>query len=665
MLGSLVASAQPLPVPGPKLHAAPPAPPIQHLPAAPGPIGPRPKPLGITPYSIGQPTDEEQLYLEYLNRMRANPTAEGQRLASTTDPNVLFAYGQYGVDLQLMQDEFATNPPVPPLAMNAQLLSAARWHSGDMFTNQYQGHYQTNGSIIMSPGDRIATNGYRASSYGENVFSYADYVSQGHAAFAVDWGGPPTAVGGIQNPPGHRDNMLYPSFREVGVGVVDGVNGTVGPQLVTQDLGNQISSSPFLTGVVYFDLNGNGFYDIGEGIGGVTVNTPGSTYFAVTADSGGYAIPISTNGKYTLTFTASNLNNQTTVTISNLQNAKIDYSPAYSPPTITGPNPASLNQNNIYSFTPVPAATGYQWLQAELAAYTLVEGAENGMGNVTVVSTPGYPVITSDFKASGNYSFNLEHFTSTPSDTPTDQILTLNPLLLVGTNSQLSFAEMLGAAFSNEVAEAQVSIDSGGSWQTVWSKPGNDGTGNVDSSFVNQTISLGFYAGNILQVRFVYAYSSGFFYSGGTGVGLFLDNIAVSGAQQLLSTITNNVTTGTSFNFSPANLTNYLLEVRANNNSRTLPWGPPFTVAVSVSVVSPTIQLIASPVLSGNEVQIDFSVANFRSGMVFQLLKSADLQNGWTQDTSAFFQTLVANSRFRFTTSSGAAQKLFFKIKGT
>ena len=32
-------------------------------------------------YSIGQPTGEEQYYLELLNRARANPTAEGTRLA--------------------------------------------------------------------------------------------------------------------------------------------------------------------------------------------------------------------------------------------------------------------------------------------------------------------------------------------------------------------------------------------------------------------------------------------------------------------------------------------------------------------------------------------------------------------------------------------------------
>src|SRR5262245_18024423 len=52
-----------------------------------------------TIYSIGQPTDEEQLYLEYINRSRANPTAEGVRLAATTDPDVLSAYSYFAVDL--------------------------------------------------------------------------------------------------------------------------------------------------------------------------------------------------------------------------------------------------------------------------------------------------------------------------------------------------------------------------------------------------------------------------------------------------------------------------------------------------------------------------------------------------------------------------------------
>ena len=648
--------AAPLALPGSPKQAPPPAPPIQQVPTEPASSSPQRHPLGITAYSIGQPTDEEQLYLELLNRMRANPTAEGQRLANTTDPNILSAYAQFNVNLSLMQAEFATNPPVPPLAMNAQLMSAARWHSGDMFTNQYQGHYQTNGSIVMSPGDRIATNGYKASAWGENVFSYSDSVPFGHAGFAVDWGNAP---GGMQTPPGHRENMLSPLFREVGVGVVDGVNGTVGPQLVTQDFATQTTSFPFITGVVYFDLNGNGFYDLGEGVGGVMVNTPSSAYFAMTANSGGYAIPVSSNGNYVLTFTAPGLSNQVTVVITNLHNAKVDYALSYSPPAISGPNPAALNQVNTYTFTPVPGATSYQWLQAELAPYTRVEGAENGLANVTVVSSPGYSVISSDFQQTGTYSFNLVHAQAV------DQSLTLNASLLVAADSQLTFAEMLGYSFSNEVAEAQVSADSGQTWQTVWSKQGNDGTVAVDPGFINQTIALGAYAGEVVQVRFVYAYSGGYYFPGGTGVGLYLDNIAVSDAQQVTAAVTNNVASGTSFSFTPTTVTNYALQVRPQLSGRILPWGPTLSLTVSSAAPPPLVVVVSAPTISGSQVQIDFTVANYQSGMTFRLLKSSDLRGSWTQDTSATLGTVVPNSHFRFTTSTGGAQQLFFRVTGS
>ena len=635
--------------------APPPAVTIQRGAGHPGSSAPPPA-FGIQLYSIGQPTDEEQLYLEYLNRMRADPTGEGQRLANTTDPNIQAAYASFSVDLSLLQTEFATNPPVPPLAMNAKLLNAARWHSGDMFTNQYQGHYQTNGSLVLSPGDRIATNGYNYTAYGENVFAYSDSVPYGHAGFAVDWG---SGVGGMQDPPGHRDNMLSPGFREVGIGVVDGSNGSVGPQLVTQDFGLQVSSPVFISGVVYFDLNGNGFYDLGEGIGGVTVNTPGSTYFAVTADSGGYVIPVSGNGAYSLTFTAPGLSNQAVVTISGLQNAKVDYSPVYTPPAISGPNPAALNQNNSYSFTPVAGATGYQWLQSVLVPYQVVDGAENGLSDVTVVSSPGYSVVSSDFAASGTYSYHLEHATAI------DQSLTLDPVLLVNTNSQLAFAEMLGFAFTNEVAEAQVSADRGQSWSTVWSKAGNDGNSAVDAGFVQQMIPLGAYAGQSIQVRFVFAFQQGVYFLPGSGIGLYLDNIAVSNSDQLSSAVTNTISTGNSFTFSPTAITNYLLQVRAQINSRLLPWGPVFPVGVTTVTAPPSLQLITAPTFSGTQVQLDFVVSNYRSGMTFQLFRSADLKTGWVLDSAATLQTNVPNSRFQFTTPTAGSQDLFFKIKGS
>src|SRR5687768_17302166 len=39
-------------------------------------------------YSIGEPTPEEQLYVEMINRARANPVGEALIFATTTDPEV-------------------------------------------------------------------------------------------------------------------------------------------------------------------------------------------------------------------------------------------------------------------------------------------------------------------------------------------------------------------------------------------------------------------------------------------------------------------------------------------------------------------------------------------------------------------------------------------------
>jgi Cysteine-rich secretory protein family len=632
----------------PQPQAPPPAPPIVSRPDQ--TVGPLPHPKIPTPYSIGQPTDEEQLYLEYLNRMRANPTAEGQILANTTDPNVVSAYSFFSVDLTLMQYEFTTNPAVAPLAMSAKLTAAARLHSGDMFTNNYQGHTGTDGS---TPEMRVSAQGYSWYEVGENVFAYSYNVFYGHAGFAVDWGMVP---GGMQNPPGHRDNMLTAAFREVGMGIVDGTNGSVGPQLITQDLGEQNGATPFITGVVYYDFNSNAFYDLGEGIGGVTVSTPGSVYYAVTPDSGGYAIPITSNGTYTVTFSGSGLSTQRVVTVSGLKNFKLDYLPMYTPPIISGPNPAASNQNNTYTFTQVGGATAYQWLETTINAYTYVEGAENGLTNVTASTSAGYSVIDTDYHSAGTHSFHLAQ------PQLVDQTIILNPTILPTASSMLSFSKLLGAAGTAQVAKAQISKDEGASWQDVWTQAGTDGPG--DSSFSVVNVSLAPYAGQFIEVRFAYVFTGGDYdpYTS-AGTGFYLDGISISSASQLLGTSTNSVPSGTSFNFVPTSSNTYILQVRAQINSRTLPWGPSKTVTVGPPL--PSIQIVSRPTISGSQVQVDFSVANYHSGMTFQLWKASDLSGPWTQDASATLSTLVANSKFRLATTSGTAARTFYKVKGS
>lgn len=631
-------------------HAPPPAPPI--VVGNPHPLGltPKPTPEGMTPYSIGEPTDEEQLYLEYINRARANPPAEGARLAITTDPDVLAQYSVWGVDLGLMQTQFDAIAPAPPVAMNAQLMTAARLHSQDMFTNMYQGHVGTDGS---DPGQRITAQGYNWYTYGENVFANAASVFHGHAGFEVDWG---PGTGGMQTPPGHRINIHNRGFREVGVGVVDGSNGAVGPQLVTEDFATAQASTPLITGVVYYDLNGNGFYDVGEGIGGVTVQVPGSTYYAVTAVSGGYAVPVTTNGDYAMTFSASGLTNyQAVATVVTQANVKVDYVPAYSPPVVSGPNPAALNEDNYYTFAPIGAATNYQWEETALVPYTAVEGAENGLSNVTVVSSPGYSVIISDLVASGGYAFHLAQ----PSP-PTDQSLALNATILPAVNSQLSFAKRLGLAESAQIAHAQVSTNGGLSWEDVWSESGSGGSG--DGSYATINVSLAPFAGLPTEIRFLYDFSGGYFFpQTDSSAGLCLDDIAVSDADLVGDSVTNNIPSGNSFAFYPTNSGDYRLRVRAQLPGRALPWGP--ATRVSTATLLPmTIQFVDQPQRSGNQFQADFSVSNYRTGTPFQLLTTTDLGGSWTVDSLASFQTLVSGSKFRVTTTN-RADRAFFRIE--
>jgi len=148
---------------------------------------------GLTLYEFGNPTAEEQLYLELINRARANPTAEGVRLATTTDPAILSAYTYFSVNLTMMQSEFAAIAAQPPLAPNACLATSARNHSAWMLANATQSHYETNPA--NDPFTRMQDAGFIYSTAGENVYATALNAWYGHVSFEVDWG---FGTGGMQ-----------------------------------------------------------------------------------------------------------------------------------------------------------------------------------------------------------------------------------------------------------------------------------------------------------------------------------------------------------------------------------------------------------------------------------------------------------------------------------
>ncbi|MCY3023511.1 MAG: CAP domain-containing protein, partial [Planctomycetota bacterium] len=204
-----------------------------------------------------EPSPEEVLILELMNRFRAEPPAEADRLGFKDDA---------GTEMRAMK-------PRPPLVMNLNLLDAARKHSYYMILNNLT-HVEEKGKpgfYAEGFGERAGKSGYRGFAGGENCFRDPGDPAGSHAGFA--------------HSKGHRDNMAG-GHREVGPGGVPH-DGRIA---VTHVFGSR-GVPRMAGGVVYQDGNANKFYDIGEGIGGVKISASDGTG-TTTWRSGGYALDL-------------------------------------------------------------------------------------------------------------------------------------------------------------------------------------------------------------------------------------------------------------------------------------------------------------------------------------------------------------------------------------
>jgi uncharacterized protein YkwD len=274
------------------------------------------------------PTPREQELLEMLNRFRTNPQGELTILLNTKNADVQDALNFFNVNLTTLKQQFAQLLPAQPLAWNASLRGAAIAHSNAMLAADEQTH-QAPGEAGLAA--RVKAAGYQQmAEAGENVFAFATGMFDAHAGFAIDWGDGPD---GIQNPPGHRDNMMNDDYREVGMGIIDAPKDKdVGPILVTQDLADRFDlGNSFFLGVVYNDLNHDNQYNAGEGISGATITLTGKpgTFSTTSMSAGGYQIQVPA-GTYNVTATSPFLGG--TVSLSNItvgsENVKRDFTPA-------------------------------------------------------------------------------------------------------------------------------------------------------------------------------------------------------------------------------------------------------------------------------------------------------------------------------------------------
>src|SRR5687768_1441810 len=118
--------------------------------------------------------------------------------------------------LELVNSE-RTTAGLQPLAPDPELTEVARRHSTDMFKRGYFAHVTPEN---RSPFDRIREADIRFLTAGENL-ALAPTVQIAHA--------------GLMKSPGHRANILRPTFGRVGIGIMDGgIHGL----MVTQNFRN-------------------------------------------------------------------------------------------------------------------------------------------------------------------------------------------------------------------------------------------------------------------------------------------------------------------------------------------------------------------------------------------------------------------------------------------
>lgn len=269
---------------------------------------------------MAKPSALEQYTLELINRARADPFGEYDRLVTNAPANVTSAINFFNVDLNVLRQQFNALTAVAPLAWNESLAAAATGHSAAMITTDQQSH-QLPGEAGV--GTRLTDAGYNFSAYGENIYAYAMDPFHAHAGFFIDWGNTAT---GIQDGAGHRTNIMSSNFAEVGIGYLLENNPAtqVGTDVITHDFGNRSGYASQLTGVVTNDLNGDDFYNVGEGLSGVLVTAVGTggTFSTTTWDSGGYNLAVAA-GTYQVSFSYGAKKWTTTATVGG-QNVKVD-----------------------------------------------------------------------------------------------------------------------------------------------------------------------------------------------------------------------------------------------------------------------------------------------------------------------------------------------------
>ncbi|MGQ0672332.1 MAG: M10 family metallopeptidase C-terminal domain-containing protein [Hyphomicrobium sp.] len=299
----------------------------------------------------------EQLLLELINRARLDPLGEAQRLG--IDLNSGLAPGT--IDGSAKQ----------VLAGNSLLNDAAGAHTDWMLATGIFSHTGAGGS---DPGQRMSAAGYQFT----GTWRTGENINWSGTSGAIDLNvSTRDAHDSLFRSAGHRENLLNDDFREIGAGVSTGVRQGLNATMTTEKFAKS-GDSVFVTGVAYNDFDNDGFYDIGEGQGGIAVTVSQNNAVIggdVTETAGGHATAIA-GGTVTVTFSGGGLPNSVTAFVNTAQqNAKVDL----------------VNGNDIYSSASTTLGDGAQDLK--LLGTDNLGGGGNSAAN-TLIGNKGNNYLT-------------------------------------------------------------------------------------------------------------------------------------------------------------------------------------------------------------------------------------------------------------------------------
>jgi hypothetical protein len=309
-----------------------------------------------------EPTEQEQYFVEMINRARLDPAAEV----------AFFGLGSLNEGPPTLGGEPYTIPDGPhqPVAINPLIMDAASDYAillndNDFFGHVFDGKDSSDRMFAAGYVDQLSdfasgaaryTGDYGTTTRGfvpgrENLSLHREWPSNGRIdvlTLEVEGAHQGLFVDDTVPSRGHRSTMMYGEFKEVGVGIdvdTDFLNGDDWDSLyIVTNFAHRSDRGPFITGVAYDDLDQDGFYtpDAGEALGAVTVSvyqagTSTLVDSTTTFASGGYSVEVPI-GTYDVRFSGSGVSGRVnsvevlaSVENGTGENTKVDYVPEPAP----------------------------------------------------------------------------------------------------------------------------------------------------------------------------------------------------------------------------------------------------------------------------------------------------------------------------------------------